>query len=125
MISSPTSPARARARSRRLDLSTGTLGTPIAVGSEPYSVAITPDGTTAYVADYGSDQIVPVTLATGAVGTPIALGDRPTAIAITPDGHTAYVVSDSGRIWPVALATRTVGNPTQIPDQLRGDRDRR
>ncbi len=101
------------ARSARSISTTGDLGTPIQVGSQPDAIAITPDGSTAYVADYGSSEIIPVTLATGAAGTPIVLGDRPNAIAITPNGKTAYVVSDNGtrsgrsRSPPATSATRS------------------
>lgn len=98
-----------------VDLATGSIGTPIAVGSQPVAIAITPDGATAYVADYGSSTIVPVKLATGTVRTPIALGDRPDAIAITPDGTVAYAISDNGTIWPITVATGHVGNPSRIP----------
>lgn len=99
----------------QVDLSTGTLAAPITVGSEPVAIAITPDGSTAYIADYGSSQIVPVVLATGRPGPPITLTDHPNAIAITPDGKTAYVIADNGRVWPITLATGHVGTPTRIP----------
>jgi YVTN family beta-propeller protein len=99
----------------QVDLSTGSVGTPITVGAQPVAVAMSPDGSMIYVADYGSSEIVPVTLETGAVGAPIMLNDRPNSIAITPSGKTAYVVSDNGREWPITLATDHVGNPTTIP----------
>ena len=100
---------------QQVDLTTGAVGTAVAVGSEPVGLAITPDGSTAYVADYGSSEIVPVSLASGSLGTPIPLSDRPAAIAVTPDGQTAYVVSDSGREWPITLSTGHLGNPNSIP----------
>jgi YVTN family beta-propeller protein len=99
----------------QVDLATGTVGTPIAVGSGPDSIAISPNGGIAYVADYDSSEVVPVQLATGATGNPIVLSDRPNAIAITPNGSTAYVISDAGREWPIKLANDQVGNPSQIP----------
>ena len=64
-------PARSARRS-----ATGTLGTPIQVGSQPVAIAITPDGSMAYVADYGSSEIVPVTLETGNDAEPISLPSR-------------------------------------------------
>lgn len=99
----------------QVNLSTGTLGLPISVGSQPVAIAITPDGSTAFVADFGSSQIVPVVLSTGRLGAPISLSDRPAAIGINPNGATAYVISDKGREWPITLATGHVGNPTSIP----------
>jgi sugar lactone lactonase YvrE len=98
-----------------VDLTTGTLGTPISVGTQPDAIAITPNGSTAYVADRGSSEIVPVNLSTGTTGTPIGLGDPPTGIAITPNGEGAYVVSDSGTVCPIVLATGQVGSCKKIP----------
>lgn len=99
----------------QVDLTTGTVGAPISVGTNPDAIAIAPNGGIAYVADYGSSEVVPVQLATGVVGRPIYLSDRPNAIAITPNGNTAYVISDAGREWPIKLANDQVGNPSQIP----------
>lgn len=100
---------------QQVDLTTGAVGNAIPVGSQPDALAITPNGATAYIADYGSSEVVPVSLATGDLGTPIVLSDRPAAIAIAPNGQTAYVVSDSGREWPINLSTGHLGNPSSIP----------
>jgi YVTN family beta-propeller protein len=86
-------------------------------------IAITPDGATAYVAQYfgGSNQMYPVDLATGKVGAPITVGVNITDIAITPDGRTAYVTYTpnafppfNGFLVAVDLATRTVGTPIPV-----------
>ena len=105
-----------------VDLTTGTLGTPISVGSQPDAIAITPNGSTAYVADHGSSKIVPVNLSTGTAGTPIALHDPPTSIAITPDGApptSSPTPAPPGRSRspPGTLAL------ARASDQLRRDRD--
>ena len=47
-------------------------------------MAITPDGTTAYVVNFGSDTVTPIATATNTAGTPITVGTQPVAIAITP-----------------------------------------
>jgi sugar lactone lactonase YvrE len=99
----------------QLDLATGVAQAPITIGSQPVAIAITPDGSMAYIADYGSSQIVPLALATGKPQPPITLSDRPNAIAISPDGKTAYVIADNGREWPITLATGHVGSPIRIP----------
>ena len=65
-------------------LSAGTPGTPIPAGPEPTAIAISPDGSTAYVTDFGTGQLMPITLATGTAGTPIAVGPEPSAIALVP-----------------------------------------
>ena len=56
---------------------TDTAGTPITVGSGPVAIAITPDGKTAYVTNYGSGTVTPITTATGTAGTPITVGTSP------------------------------------------------
>ena len=52
-------------------------------------IAITPKGTTVYVANYGSGTVTPIT--GNKPGTPIAVGTHPMAIVITSTGTTAYV----------------------------------
>jgi len=54
------------------------------VGSGPDAIAITPDSKTAYVADGGSNTVIPISTATNTAGTPIPAGDSAIAIAITP-----------------------------------------
>ena len=69
-------------------LSSMTLGTPINVGNQPTAIAITPDGTKAYVANYngnGPGTVTPINLSTDATAT-ITVGRGPDAIVITPDG---------------------------------------
>jgi YVTN family beta-propeller protein len=97
-----------------IDVATGRAGTAIQPGNSPWTIAITPDGKTAYVAGY-SGGVTPVNLATGRVGTPIPIGGGMDAIAITPDGRTAYVAHDDG-VTPIDLATGRAG--TLIPVNL-------
>ena len=67
-------------------------GTPISVGSEAGSVAITPNGSTAYVVT--DDGVVPIDLATDTVEESIPVEGL--AIAIAPNGSTAYVTTEDG-----------------------------
>ncbi len=48
------------------------------------AIAITPDGKTAYVANFNSGTVTPITVATGRVGSPIKVGKDPTALALVP-----------------------------------------
>jgi DNA-binding beta-propeller fold protein YncE len=102
-----------------VNLATGTTAD-IAVGYSPQAVAITPDGVTAYVANYGSHSLTPIDVATGVAGDEIdlGLGHYAHGIAISPDGTTAYVTTDNfdpdyaqlpGVVRPVTLATGAVG----------------
>jgi YVTN family beta-propeller protein len=67
----------------RIITATNTAGPPITVGSLPYAIAITPDGNTAYVANFNSDTVTPITTATNTAGPPIKVGENRLAIAIT------------------------------------------
>src|SRR5204863_256315 len=68
-----------------ITVATNTAGTNISVGNGPQAIAITPDGTKAYVANHGSNTVTPITLATNTAGTAITVGTSPDGIAITPD----------------------------------------
>ena len=65
----------------------------------PSAIAITPDGVTAYIANLGSDNVLPLTLATRTAGSPIPAGNGPIAAVITPDQA------------PVAALSVTAGRP--------------
>ena len=55
---------------------------PIKVGIQPMAIAITPDGKTAYVANYLSGTVTPIATGTNSAGKPITVGNHPLAIAI-------------------------------------------
>jgi YVTN family beta-propeller protein len=106
---------------------TGVALTPIVIGSaqsQPAAVAITPNGKTAFVADHGQGQVVPITVSTLKAGTPIVIGSgsNPQALAITPDGTTLLVVANGNNtVVPVDTATNTIGTPVPVgsgPDAI-------
>lgn len=88
----------------------------------PDCVAVSPNGTTAYVCAGGDNAVLVVTLATGTVSASIPVGAAPLGIAISPDGGTIYVTNSGGNsvsVIDVAAArvkqTVTVGNtPTTV-----------
>ncbi|HTW97745.1 MAG TPA: hypothetical protein VMD59_03150, partial [Acidimicrobiales bacterium] len=92
-----------------LDVATGSAGTPITVGKDPTGLAVTPDGTTAWVACYASDELVPVTLAAGKAGPADALPGGPYAIALAtrPQG--------SGALSPTSPASTGTPSSTTPP----------
>jgi DNA-binding beta-propeller fold protein YncE len=52
---------------------------------DPQAIAITPDGTIAYVVNWqGPGTVTPVRTATGTLEKPIKVGSRPIAIALAP-----------------------------------------
>ena len=58
--------------------------TTVAVERGPRSVAITPDGTRAYITNQFADSVSVIEIATNTVIGTIPVGDGPKGIAITP-----------------------------------------
>jgi YVTN family beta-propeller protein len=74
-------------------------------------IAITPDGTQAYVTSPGAGTDSVINTATNTVGATISLGTNrnPFGVAITPDGTRAYVTNDdSDSVSVIDTTTSTV-----------------
>jgi len=91
--------------------------------NQPHGVAITPDGSTALVAEYAGHKIRSIVIATGAVTTLAGSGsagstdatgasasfNQPHGVAITPDGFTALVGDRvNHKIRSIVIATGAV-----------------
>jgi len=93
---------------RVLSASGSTVRTiPLPRGSRPVSVAMTKDGKTAYVAEYGAGRLRRFDTATFADTGALAVGPTPRSLALTPDGTRLLVsrfISDDvgGTIWSVS-----------------------
>jgi YVTN family beta-propeller protein len=61
-----------------------TAGKPIKIGCSPSPIAITPDGSTVYVACRQSGTVIPIRVATNTALAPIKTGRSPNDIVITP-----------------------------------------
>jgi YVTN family beta-propeller protein len=108
---------------RSLDsgLRTPVPGKPIPAGSRPYGIAITRNGLTAYVTDFGSDTVTPINLRTNTPGAPITVGSQPYGIAITPNGKTAYVTNfGDGTVTPINLRNDISGAPIRVGHNPQG-----
>ncbi|MHB1835563.1 MAG: PKD domain-containing protein, partial [Solirubrobacteraceae bacterium] len=103
-------------------LPSGTVGTPISVGAglTPLGIAISPDGSTAWTANFGAessgngsgDTVTPIALSNDSAGSPITVGGGPWSIAVAPDSKTVYVGnSNDATVTPIDAATRTAGAP--------------
>jgi YVTN family beta-propeller protein len=105
-----------------INTSTRRAGKPIPVGKQPRAIAITPNGKTAYVLDWGSAAVTPISTATNRAGPAIRVGSYPFAIAIAMDGKTAYVANyGSNTVTPISTATGRPGPAVpagQAPDSL-------
>jgi YVTN family beta-propeller protein len=97
-----------------IDTETNTVVATVPVGGAPREVAITPDGTHAYVANvvFGGDSNVSVfETATNAVVATVPVEGNPDGVAITPDGTHAYVtirLGINGAVSVIATETNTV-----------------
>jgi YVTN family beta-propeller protein len=93
-----------------IDTATNTVTATVGVSAQPRFVAVSPDGTHAYVANSGPGTVSVIDTATNTVVENIGVGDEPTAIAIFPDGTHAYVTNTlAGTVSDMAT--------TVIPDQ--------
>src|SRR5580692_12328688 len=90
------------------------------VGSQPNGIAITPDGTRAYVANGGGAVWVLATAGNGVLAK-VSLGGYPTAVAITPDGTRAYVTrTNSNNVSVIDTASNTVTATIPVGDTPGG-----
>jgi sugar lactone lactonase YvrE len=87
----------------------------VPVGSDPQYVEISPDGQTAYVADFGAGGVTPVTVSSGTPGPFIPTGSGAYAVGFSPDGTTAWVVDTNvSNVVPVAVATGAAAAPVAV-----------
>src|SRR5262249_12877516 len=85
-------------------------GTPVTLGSFPLSLAVTPNGQTAYALNFSSNSVSVLDLTTSPPTVtstiPTGSGTKPDGIAITPDGKTAYVsYSGTNQVTPITLVS--------------------
>ena len=80
----------------------------VTVGTNPNSIAITPDGTKAVVANYGSASVSIIDIASATSST-VSVGASPIAVAISPDGTEALVCNFlSNSVSRISLINNTV-----------------
>lgn len=99
-----------------------TLGA-IPLGGEPVDVAVTPDGSRAYVVDAAGALVLAIdTAIAAAIAAPIPVGAQPRAIAISPDGRFAYVAnSGADTVSVIDLGANSVsGAPIAVGPQPEG-----
>jgi YVTN family beta-propeller protein len=90
----------------------------IKVGNGPNHLAITPDGSMAYVTT--DDGVTPIRLDTNKALPTIKIKNRPLGVAVTPDGRTAYVAAAAhryrvaGTVTPIRVATNTALKPITV-----------
>ena len=76
----------------------------ITVGNRPLEVAVSPDGSRAYVANQSSGNVSVIDTAADSVVATIAVGLNPYGVAVSPDGSRAYVANQSsGNVSVIGL----------------------
>jgi len=99
-----------------IDTGTNAVVTTIPVGSEPFVLAVTPDGTRVYVANRTGQNVSVIDTATNTVVSTIPLGrGGATGIVITPDGTRVYVTAFN-TVFVIDTSTNTV--IATIPDRF-------
>ena len=99
-----------------INTATNTVFATITVGVNPTAVTVTPDGTRAYVTNFGNDTVSVINTATNTVIATIPLGflGSPQTVAVSPDGTRAYVTNAfANTVTVINTATNTV--VTTIP----------
>jgi YVTN family beta-propeller protein len=94
-----------------VDLATRKVTGTVAVGHNPYTVALSKDGKTAYVSNWGEQtvSVVDLTGSTPKVSQTIQVGTHPNAMALNPNNSELYVTNaDSDNVSVINTATNCV-----------------
>jgi len=99
--------------------STPVVSATVTVGSgsasTPDGVAVSPDGSTVYVANYNDGTVSVIATGSNAVVATIPVGNQPSALAVTPSDARVYVVnSGSNSVSVISTATNTVTSTVAV-----------
>jgi len=96
-----------------IDTASNTVVATVGVGANPFGVAITPDGTRAYVTNGNDDTVSVIDTASNTVVATVVLGPdyqtSPYGVAITPNGTRAYLTNPGlGSVSVIDTGSNTV-----------------
>jgi YVTN family beta-propeller protein/parallel beta-helix repeat protein len=92
-----------------IDTATNNVVDTVNVGSNPFGVAVSPDGTNVYITNLGSGNVSVIDAATNNVIATVNAGKRPYGIAVSPEGSKVYVTNEySGTVSVIDIATNSV-----------------
>jgi YVTN family beta-propeller protein len=92
-----------------IDTATNAVTATIAVGGNPFGVAVHPDGAIVYVTNSADNTVSVIDAATNTVTATIPVGDGPVyGIAVTPDGSNLYVAAGYDGVWVIDTGTNSV-----------------
>ena len=85
------------------------------VGANPDGIAITPNGSDAYVANILSNTVSVIKTSTNTVVKTVGVGNYPYGVAITPNGSDAYVTNAvSNTVSVIRTSTNTVVKTVKV-----------
>jgi YVTN family beta-propeller protein len=100
-----------------INTANNTVVTTINVGTTPLGVAVSPDGTRAYVANnnLASNSVSVINTATNTVVATVNVGTSPVGVTVSPDGTRAYVAnSTSNDVSVINTANNTVATTISV-----------
>src|SRR5271165_4240434 len=83
-----------------IDTGDNTVVDTIPVGTNPYGVAVAPDGKHVYVTNYVSNDVSVIDSRTNKVVATVPVGTNPYGVAVAPDGTRAYIANEGFAISP-------------------------
>ncbi len=88
----------------------------VGTDSYPFGIAVSKDGTRAYVTNIHDGTVSVIDLRTGQVGASITIGGQPTAIAVNSAGNRIYVLNDADDTVSVVntITGKIVGQAIQV-----------
>jgi len=88
---------------------TNTVTATVTVGLNPEGIAVTPDGTRVYVANFNANTVSVIAAASNKVTATVTVGANPAGVAVTPDGAHVYVANQNNNsVAVIATAGNTV-----------------
>ena len=97
-----------------IDTTSNTVAATIPVGSAPWGVAVSPDGSTVYVTNFHGNTVSVIATASNTVTATIPLGNNPFGVAVTPDGSTVYVANESRDLGREQRAAGTMAGTVSV-----------
>ncbi len=104
-----------------INVATNTVTDSIPVGSGPYGISVSPDGSKVYVANYIGNSVSVIDSATNIVSATIAVGEYPFGVSVSPDGSKVYVTNDgTNTVSLINTATNTVSATIPVGSESIG-----
>jgi YVTN family beta-propeller protein/autotransporter-associated beta strand protein len=98
-----------------INTATNTVTQTIPVGSNPWGIAVSPNGNFVYVSNSNDNTVSVISTASNTVVQTVNVGSLPENITLSPDGTRLYVINGSNNVSVVSTVTNTVTATITIP----------